>query len=53
VHWVARQEGAASADEAVELSYAWGERKRMFTAEQIHSAWKALSEHRWIEVRDS
>jgi Macro domain len=40
VHWVVQHEGAASADEAVERSYAWGARKRMFTAEQIHSAWK-------------
>ncbi|MGH8055640.1 MAG: type II toxin-antitoxin system antitoxin DNA ADP-ribosyl glycohydrolase DarG [Candidatus Entotheonellia bacterium] len=53
VHWVARQEGAASADEAVERTYAWGERKRMFTAAQIHIAWKALSEHGWLEARTS
>lgn len=53
VHWVARYEGAASVDEAVERTYAWGERKRMFTPEQIHSAWKALAEHGWIEARES
>lgn len=53
VHWVARHEEAASADEAVERSYAWGARKRMFTAEQIHSAWKALSEHGWLGSSES
>jgi O-acetyl-ADP-ribose deacetylase (regulator of RNase III) len=53
VHWVARHEGAASVDEAVERSYAWGERKRMFTVEQIHSAWKALAEHDWLGAHES
>jgi hypothetical protein len=53
VHWVSRHEGAASADEAVERTYAWSERTRMFTAEQIRMAWKASSENGWLEARAS
>jgi O-acetyl-ADP-ribose deacetylase (regulator of RNase III) len=53
VHWVAQRDGAWGVDEAVERSYAWGERKRMFTAEQIRIAWKALAEHGWLGIHES
>ena len=36
--------------EAPELStYAWNERKRMFTPEQISVAWDALGSRQWIK----
>ena len=53
VHWVARHEGATSMDEAIKRTYAWGERKRMLTAEQIRIAWQALMERGWLEARES
>ncbi|MBI3329431.1 MAG: macro domain-containing protein [Nitrospinae bacterium] len=53
VHWVARYEGVASVDEAVEWTYAWGERKRMFTAEQIRIAWQALTERGWLKAHET
>jgi len=30
VHWVCAREGAKTAEEAIELTYAWNERKRAF-----------------------
>lgn len=53
VHWVARYEGVASVDEAVEWTYAWGEHTRMFTAEQIRIAWQALTERGWLKAHES
>jgi hypothetical protein len=53
VHMVARREGATTVGEAVKKTYAWGDRKQMFTAEQIRIAWQALAKHGWIEVRES
>jgi O-acetyl-ADP-ribose deacetylase (regulator of RNase III) len=53
VHWVARHEGAATVGEAVETTYTWGDRKQMFSAEQIRMAWQALAEHGWIEAHKS
>jgi hypothetical protein len=35
-------------DEAIEKSYAWGPRKRMFTPDQIRAAWEALRERGWL-----
>ena len=48
VYWVADQEGAGNADEAIKRTYAWNDRKRMFTSEQIHIAWEVLAEHKWL-----
>jgi O-acetyl-ADP-ribose deacetylase (regulator of RNase III) len=53
VHWVVQYERAANMDEAVERTYAWGDRKQMFTVEQIHIAWQALVEHGWLEAHES
>ena len=50
VHWVADQEGAGNADEAIERTYEWNDRKRMFTPEQIHIAWEVLAEHGWLNA---
>lgn len=38
VHWVRCHEGARSEEETVERTYAWGERKRQFTPDQIRLA---------------
>jgi O-acetyl-ADP-ribose deacetylase (regulator of RNase III) len=53
VHWVARHEGATTVGESVEKTYAWGDRKQMFTVEQIRMAWQALAECGWIESHES
>ena len=53
MHWVARHEEAATVGEAVEKTYAWGDRKQMFTAEQIRMAWQALADRGWLEARES
>jgi|SRR5579859_6669315 len=48
VHWVASREQAASAGDAVEKTYAWGDRKRVFTEKQIRLAWQTLEAKGWI-----
>jgi hypothetical protein len=48
VHWVARQEGACTADDAVEQVYAWNHRKRMFREQHIRIAWRVLDEQGWL-----
>lgn len=48
VHWVSTREGARSADEAVEKTYEWNERKRIFDPHQIRSAWQVLQEQGWL-----
>jgi hypothetical protein len=48
VHWVARQEAAANAEEATEKTYAWNERKRMFRADHIRRAWEVLDRKGWL-----
>lgn len=48
VHWVATREGASSEDEVIERTYAWGERKRRFSREQILLARRILTERGWL-----
>lgn len=48
VHWVARQEGAANAEEAIARVHAWSTRKRMFDEKRIRLAWKILVQKGWI-----
>lgn len=48
VHWVGQYEGAKTADEAAEKTYAWGDRKRMFRREHIDVAWEALCRQGWL-----
>jgi len=48
VHWVAEQEGATSADDAVAKTYAWNGRKRMFRPEHIRKAWDVLHRKGWL-----
>jgi O-acetyl-ADP-ribose deacetylase (regulator of RNase III) len=48
VHWVATHEGASDLNSVVEKVYAWSERKRRFSAEQIGLAWNILLEQGWL-----
>lgn len=50
VHWVARQEGATSADEAREALYGWNDRKRRFDQRQIEVAWQILLAKGWLSM---
>jgi O-acetyl-ADP-ribose deacetylase (regulator of RNase III) len=49
VHWVARQEGAKTVDQAIGKTQAWNERKHMFSPDQIHVAWQTLEKTGWLE----
>lgn len=48
VHWVGSHEGATTADEAVEKTYAWNERKRIFQEKHIRRAWDVLKSKGWL-----
>jgi hypothetical protein len=48
VHWVTAQEGAATADRAIDRIKAWNTRKAMFKPEQVHIAWDVLETKGWI-----
>lgn len=48
LHWVARHEGATDFADAVEKTYAWNDRKRMFRQEHLRIAWEALSREGWV-----
>lgn len=48
VHWVWAREGASSADKAVEKTYSWNQRKRIFEDKQIRLAWQVLKDQSWL-----
>ena len=48
VHWVATRDGARSAEQAGDALYAWNDRKKQFTRNQIAIAWAALDEQGWL-----
>ncbi len=48
VHWVAKHEGAANLDDAVKKTYAWNDRKQMFSYEHLRIAWDTLDRHGWL-----
>lgn len=48
VHWVATREESVSIDEAIEKTYAWNDRKRMFTDQHIRIAWEILHRKGWL-----
>lgn len=50
VHWVAMQEGAASAEEAAAKVYAWNERKKRFSQRQIGIAFETLHAKGWLSA---
>ncbi len=48
VHWVGKQEGAATAEAAVEKVHDWSDRKKLFPEEHIRLAWKVLQSEGWL-----
>jgi O-acetyl-ADP-ribose deacetylase (regulator of RNase III) len=48
VHWVATREGARFAEEAIERTYGWNERKQIFDKKQIGRAWQILANQGWL-----
>lgn len=48
VHWVSSREGACTAEQAVERTYEWNERKKGFSPEQIRLAYEVLQRERWL-----
>lgn len=50
VHWVATRESATSLDAAVAQTYAWNERKKRFTSDQIKLALDVLAKKGWLET---
>ncbi len=48
VHWVATREKAKTVEQAIEKTYAWNLRKRMFKEEHISVAWKILEQKKWL-----
>ncbi len=49
VHWVATREGAATADQAVNKTYRWNDRKRMFREKHIRLARDILDRKGWLQ----
>ncbi len=49
VHWVAIHEDAKTAEEAVEKTYSWNKRKRMFQEKHIKLAWDVLERKGWLQ----
>jgi len=48
VHWLATHEDARSPEEARRLAYAWNDRKKRFTPDQITLAWNTLGSKGWV-----
>lgn len=48
VHWVATHSGARTTADVVAETYAWGDRKRQFSSEQIALALDVLSSKGWL-----
>jgi O-acetyl-ADP-ribose deacetylase (regulator of RNase III) len=48
VHWVAKQEGASGADDAVGKVYSWNDRKLMFREQHIRIGWQVLHDKGWL-----
>lgn len=48
IHWVATREESVTVDEAIEKTYAWNSRKRMFDPAQIRIAWDVLQQQGWL-----
>ncbi|MEE4537548.1 MAG: macro domain-containing protein [Erythrobacter sp.] len=49
VHWVAKHEGAQTVDDIIAGTYAWNDRKRRFSREQIEIAHDVLVRKGWLE----
>ncbi len=53
VHWVAKHEDSATAEEAVTKVYAWNNRKKMFPEEHIRLAWDVLDRKEWLSENET
>ncbi len=51
VHWIAAREGAVTLEYVIAKAYAWNERKRRFSREQIELAWDVLHSKGWLNPR--
>lgn len=50
VHWVVTREGANTPEKAIELTYAWNDRKRQFADYHIRLAYERLDEQGWLPL---
>ncbi|MBA3042859.1 MAG: macro domain-containing protein [Alphaproteobacteria bacterium] len=48
VHWVATRGAASTFEQAIEATYAWGDRKKQFTPQQIRIAFERLQQEAWL-----
>jgi O-acetyl-ADP-ribose deacetylase (regulator of RNase III) len=48
VHWVATHDGVTRADEVIAGTYAWSDRKRQFSQDQIRLALDVLKKKAWV-----
>ena len=48
VHWVAIREDGVTVHQAIEKTYMWNDRKRMFAPTQIRIAWETLQRKGWL-----
>lgn len=48
VHWVATRGGVTTVEDVIAQTYAWGDRKRQFTEEQLRLAFKVLEVKGWL-----
>jgi len=48
VHWVANHDGAKTPDQAINKTYSWNPRKRMFQEKHIRIAWDILEQKGWL-----
>jgi O-acetyl-ADP-ribose deacetylase (regulator of RNase III) len=52
VHWVATHESADTLSTIANRTYAWSDRKRMFSSQHLQVAWDVLKKKGWIEAID-
>jgi O-acetyl-ADP-ribose deacetylase (regulator of RNase III) len=50
VHWVAVHEEAVTLEQAIEKTYAWNDRKRMFNEQHIRVVWTILNRKGWLST---
>jgi O-acetyl-ADP-ribose deacetylase (regulator of RNase III) len=48
VHWVGTRENAKTIDEAVQKTYEWNDRKKMFQEKHIRIVWEVLEQKGWL-----
>ena len=53
VHWVAAHEAATTPEQAIQKTYAWSDRKRMFREQHIRTAWTVLERKGWLSTASS